>query len=112
MQNTMLDSTTSNSLQLFENTDWKVRVVMRDGEPWFVAKDVCDCLDLDTSALRRLDDDEHETFNKSDFALNAESDVLTQKSPMYSSSGISNIGGMGVVPLPLLFYPVFGGFWL
>ena len=66
-------STVSNSLQLFENTDWKIRVVMRDGDPWFVAKDVCTCLDLDTSALRRLDDDEHETLNKSDFALNAES---------------------------------------
>ena len=66
-------SIVSNSLQLFQNTDWKIRVVMRDGEPWFVAKDVCTCLDLDTSALRRLDDDEHETLNKSDFALNAES---------------------------------------
>ena len=33
MQNILLDSTISNSLQLFQNTDWKVRVVMRDGEP-------------------------------------------------------------------------------
>jgi len=24
----------------------KARVVMRGGEPWFVAKDVCDCLEL------------------------------------------------------------------
>ena len=45
MQNTMLDSTISNSLQLFQNTEWKIRVVMRDGEPWFVAKDVADCIE-------------------------------------------------------------------
>ena len=60
MQDTMLDSTVSNSLQIFENTDWKVRVVMRDGEPWFVAKDVCECLDLGnpSQAIVRLEDDE------------------------------------------------------
>ena len=45
MQNTKLDSTISNSLQLFQNTEWKIRVVMRDGEPWFVAKDVADCIE-------------------------------------------------------------------
>ena len=45
MQNTMLDTTVSNSLQLFQNTEWKIRVVMRDGEPWFVAKDVADCIE-------------------------------------------------------------------
>lgn len=61
-------------LQCFENSMFgRVRVIERDGEPWFVAKDVCECLDLDTSTLRRLDDDERETLNKSDFALNAES---------------------------------------
>ena len=60
MQNTMSDSTISNSLQLFQNTDWKVRVVMRDGDPWFVAKDVCDCLELGnvSQTCSRLDDDE------------------------------------------------------
>ena len=60
MQDTVLDSAISNSLQLFENTDWKIRVIMRDGEPWFVAKDVCDCLDLGniSQTCSRLDDDE------------------------------------------------------
>ena len=45
MQNTKLDTTISNSLQLFQNTEWKIRVVMRDGEPWFVAKDVAECIE-------------------------------------------------------------------
>lgn len=35
-----------------------VRVVMRDGEPWFVAADVCRALHLETTAIRRLDADE------------------------------------------------------
>ncbi len=34
---------------------------MRDGEPWFVAKDVCDILKIENSreAVARLDDDEN-----------------------------------------------------
>lgn len=36
-----------------------VRVVDVNGEPWFVARDVCDCLELDlASGARGLDDDE------------------------------------------------------
>lgn len=44
----------------FRQTGWKVRATMRDGEPWFVAKDVCDCLGLDNvaKALSGLDNDE------------------------------------------------------
>lgn len=60
MQAEMLDSTICNSLQLFADKGFRVRVVMREGEPWFVAKDVCECLDLANSrdAVSRLDDDE------------------------------------------------------
>ena len=38
----------------------EVRTVVRDGEPWFVAKDICDILGLEntTNALRSLDEDE------------------------------------------------------
>ena len=55
MQNTMLDSTVSNSLQLFQNAGFKVRVLMRLGEPWFVAKDVAACVEhSDTSAMCKL----------------------------------------------------------
>ena len=60
MQAEMLDSIVSNSLQLFQNAGFKVRVVMRDGEPWFVAKDVCTCLEIAnvSDACSRLDEDE------------------------------------------------------
>ena len=60
MQAEMLDSIVSNSLQLFQNAGFEVRVIMRDGEPWFVAKDVCTCLEIAnvSDACSRLDEDE------------------------------------------------------
>ena len=45
MQNTMLDSTISNSLQLFADKGFKIRVIMRCSGPWFVAKDVASCIE-------------------------------------------------------------------
>ena len=51
----------NNGIQVFENNDFgKVRVVERDGEPWFVAADVCRALGLEqvSRALDRLDEDE------------------------------------------------------
>ena len=80
MQNTMLDSIVSNSLQLFQNTDWKVRVVMRNGEPWFVAKDVCECLDLGnpSQAIARLEDDERWLISNEALRANGETAVVSE----------------------------------
>lgn len=49
-----------NSLQVFDYNGSAVRTVNKDNEIWFVAKDVCDVLELGniTEALRNLDDDE------------------------------------------------------
>jgi prophage antirepressor-like protein len=50
-----------NEVQIFDFGGFrKVRVFVRDGEPWFVAKDACDILGLVnvTKALTNLDDDE------------------------------------------------------
>lgn len=48
----------------FEHEDFgKLRVISQDGEPWFVAKDVCEALGVDASHVRRgLDDDEVATL--------------------------------------------------
>lgn len=52
-----------NELQVFENPDFgQVRTVTKDGEPWFVAADVCRALEVDPTATRRLDDDEKNTL--------------------------------------------------
>ena len=58
-----------NKLQTFKNeTFGEVRTVMRDGEPWFVAADVCRALDIGNTsmALERLDNDEKMTLSLTD----------------------------------------------
>lgn len=50
-----------NELQVFENNQFgQVRAIMKDGEPWFVAADVCKALGLEqvSRAMDRLDEDE------------------------------------------------------
>lgn len=43
----------------FEFESRQIRVVLdQHGEPWFVAADVCACLDIGTEQIRRLDEDE------------------------------------------------------
>ena len=56
-------------MQLFSSTEFgALRAIERDGEPWFVAKDVCDALSIANSrdALARLDDDEKNTVALTD----------------------------------------------
>lgn len=51
-------------LKVFEKTEFgRVRVVECEGEPWFVAKDVCECLELTdvSKTISLLDDDEKGT---------------------------------------------------
>jgi len=50
-----------NQIQIFENEEFgKVRVIQRDGQPWWVLRDVCIALGISNSrmAADRLDDDE------------------------------------------------------
>jgi prophage antirepressor-like protein len=58
----------SKALQVFTFNKKQVRVVMKDGEPWWVAKDVCDILELTNprEAIKPLDDDEKGSVRISD----------------------------------------------
>lgn len=49
-----------NSLIPFNYNSNQIRIIVKDGEPWFIAKDVCDILEISNSrdAISRLDDDE------------------------------------------------------
>lgn len=48
-----------NELQIFENQQFgKIRAIEQNGDPWFVAADVCRALEIDRTQTRRLDDDE------------------------------------------------------
>lgn len=51
----------STDIQVFQNQEFgELRTIVKDGEPWFVAKDVCDILEIQNhkDAIKRLDDDE------------------------------------------------------
>ena len=80
MQAEMLDSAVFNSMQLFADKGFKIRVVMRDGEPWFVAKDVCECLDLGnpSQAIARLEDDERWLISNEALRANGETAVVSE----------------------------------
>lgn len=52
------------NLAIFSNESFgNVRTTMIDGNPWFVARDVCDCLGLDSSNISKLlDEDEKGSY--------------------------------------------------
>ena len=61
------------SIQTYTNDRFgSVRALAVDGEPWFVAKDVCNALGLGntTEALRPLDEDEKGNISNSELAQN------------------------------------------
>ena len=50
-----------NKMQVFSSEQFgNIRAIMRDGEPWFVAADVCKALEIGnpSQVLVRLEDDE------------------------------------------------------
>lgn len=55
----------TNQIQAFESGQFvTIRALSVDGEPWFVAKDVCDALGIRTDTVRViLDDDEVDETN-------------------------------------------------
>lgn len=80
-------------LQIFKNPDFgEVRTIIRGGEPWFVAADVCRALDVDSTATRRLDEDEISALR------------LTQT----SSNGVSQEREVNIVNEPGLYSLVLG----
>jgi prophage antirepressor-like protein len=54
------------NLSRFEFNSSEVRVLTIDGEPWFVAKDICTILNIDNAsqALGRLDEDEKRVLTR------------------------------------------------
>ena len=54
----------ANELQIFNFNGNNIRVIDKDGQPWWIAKDVCEILGLDAaSGARGLDDDEKGLHN-------------------------------------------------
>lgn len=76
-----------NELQTFTYNSTQVRTLERDGEPWFVLKDVCEILGLGTPArvAERLDEDEVSLTHLAD-SLGRQ-----QKTTIISESGLYNV---------------------
>ena len=56
-------SNETNAVEVFNNEEFgSVRTTMINGEPWFVANDVCKALEIDATTTRRLDEDEKNTL--------------------------------------------------
>lgn len=75
-----------NSINIFQFADRDVRITLIDGEPWFVAKDVCEALGLENNrkAVSSLEDDEKGDVTISD-AIGRDQQMTTVNEPgLYS----------------------------
>lgn len=73
-----------NELQIFTYNGSEVRTIQKDGEPWWVLKDVCDILEIKnaTDVAKRLDVDEVARFNLG--GLSGETNIINE-------SGLYNV---------------------
>ena len=75
-----------NNIKVFNSEEFgQVRTVLKDGEVWFVAKDVCECLAVKnvSDAINRLDDDEKNTIVLNEGIGNPEKSIINE-SGLYS----------------------------
>ena len=110
MQAEMLDSivsshsqelpNASSAIKLFENPQFRVRVIMRLGNPWFVASDACDGLALSnvSEALADLDDDDKFKLTKDEIdtlisneGIKCSVDPRVQSLSLVSESGLYDL---------------------
>lgn len=82
------------TIETFEFNGLGLRAVRLEGEPWFVAKDVCDALTLDlvnnstTQHLATLRDDEKQALRKSKINLATGLDFPNRGMTIISESGL------------------------
>lgn len=77
------------SVQAFQNAEFgEIRVVNQNGEPWFIAKDICDSLGLSqvSRAVSSLDNDEKNTLTISKGIKGNPNKVVISESGFYKLS--------------------------
>ena len=94
------DASASSAIKLFANPQFRVRVIMRCSEPWFVASDACDGLALSnvSKALADLDDvdklkltkDELDTLTSNE-GIKCSVDSRVQSLNLVSESGLYDL---------------------
>ena len=88
----------ANPVAIFENSEFgQMRVVQKDGEPWFVAADVCRALGLGNvgQAVAGLDDDEKSSIDAN--IINSDVDGSDTKSAPLSVRRC-RVDGVGATP--------------
>jgi prophage antirepressor-like protein len=84
----------NSAMRIFRFESKQVRVVKKDGQPWWVAKDACDILELTnpTEAVKALDDDEKFNLRNPEVAsllgLEASPTLYPQGLNIISESGL------------------------
>ena len=82
-------TTSASTVQIFNNPEFGyVRVVMKDGEPWFVGKDVAEALGYER-ATKAIQD--HVDFEDKDGVPIQDSIGRMQKTPIISESGLYSL---------------------
>jgi len=71
-------------LQIFSNNGWEIRTIEKDGEPWFVGKDVCSILGTETRDIPKiLDNDEKDVVDISDTIGRKQKMTIISESGLY-----------------------------
>ena len=94
-------------LKVFEKAEFgRVRVVECEGEPWFVAKDVCECLELTdvSKTISLLDDDEKSSIDPNIITADVGFDAMMKDAHTPMRSVIPE-AGRGGRPLSLVSEP-------
>jgi len=70
----------------FKYNSKQVRTIVKDGEPWFVAKDVCDILEISNGrdAVSRLDEDEKDAVGIADAIGREQQTTIISESGVYA----------------------------
>ena len=89
-------SNASSALKLFENPQFRVRVIMRCAEPWFVAKDVATCIEHKdvTTMCRVCRDRDMAVTNGKEYSADLAEDSESRGNPnltVISESGLYRI---------------------
>ena len=94
------DASASSAIKLFENPQFRVRVIMRCADPWFVASDACYCLaigntsdalaDLDNDDKLKLTKDEIDTLVSNE-GIKCSVDSRAQSLNLVSESGLYDL---------------------
>ena len=77
-----------NDLKIFNYNGNEVRTVQKDGEPWWVLRDVCAVLEMDTSQVgkvaNRLEEDERKLTTVTDSLGRQQSTYIIKESGLYN----------------------------